>query len=69
MVNDLSHNRFDAPRETQFGLGSISNLSDDQLEALATSLAPHLRRLLDVNQKATSKSRKTSSLLRFPFNK
>jgi len=54
-------------RDPQPGLGSVSNLSDDQLEALAARLAPHLRRHLEINQKTTSKNRKAGSSLRLPF--
>ncbi|MBN8937927.1 MAG: hypothetical protein J0H01_00475 [Rhizobiales bacterium] len=54
-------------RDPQLDLGGVSNLSDDQIEALAGRLAPHLRRHLEINQKTMSKNRKAGSSLRLPF--
>lgn len=54
-------------RYPQPDLAGVSNVSDDQLEALAERLAPYLRSLLGINQKAAPKNRKAGSSLRLPF--
>ncbi len=54
-------------RDQQRGSAGAFDLSDDQLEALATRLAPFLRPLIQANQKAASRSRKAGGSLRLPF--
>lgn len=54
-------------RDPRLSLAGVSHMSDDQLEALAARLAPYLRPLLEINQKAASRNRKAGSSLRLPF--
>ncbi|SCW34231.1 hypothetical protein SAMN05660859_0694 [Ancylobacter rudongensis] len=69
-VGDLDRSMSRSPdiaQDAHQGLSGVPYVPDEQLEALAARLAPHLRHLFEVNQKTTSKNRKAGSSLRLPF--